>query len=45
LTSAFAVGQIVGPVVVSYVVVPGGGFSLVLMIACAVLVLSAYELS
>jgi hypothetical protein len=45
LTSAFAVGQIVGPIVVSYVVAAGGGFSAALMIACAVLVVSAYELS
>lgn len=45
LTSAFAVGQIAGPIVVSYVVAAGGSFSVALMIACAALVVSAYELS
>jgi predicted MFS family arabinose efflux permease len=45
LTSAFAVGQIVGPIVVSYAVAAGGGFTVALMIACVVLVVSAYELS
>ena len=45
LTSAFALGQIVGPIFVSYVVAAGGNFSVALMIACVVLVVSAYELS
>jgi predicted MFS family arabinose efflux permease len=45
LTSAFAVGQIVGPIVVGYVVAAGGGFTMALMIACVVLVVSAYQLS
>jgi len=45
LTSAFALGQIVGPVIVSYVVAASGSFSVALMIASAVLVVSAYELS
>ena len=45
LTSAFAVGQIAGPIVVSYVVVAGGGFSAALLVAGAVLLLSAYALS
>ena len=44
LTSAFALGQIFGPIVVSYVVA-GGGFSAALLVAGAVLLLSAYELS
>jgi len=45
LTSAFAVGQIAGPIVVSYVVVAGGGFPAALIVAGAVLLLSAYALS
>jgi len=45
LTSAFALGQIFGPIVVSYVVAAGGGFSSALLVAGAVLLLSAYELS
>jgi len=45
LTSAFALGQIVGPVIVSYVVAASGNFSVALMIASAVLVVSAYELT
>jgi predicted MFS family arabinose efflux permease len=45
LTSAFALGQIAGPIVVSYVVAAGGGFSAALLVAGAVLLLSAYELS
>jgi hypothetical protein len=45
LTSAFALGQIFGPIVVSYVVAAGGGFSTALLVAGAVLLLSAYELS
>jgi MFS family permease len=45
LTSAFALGQIFGPIVVSYVVAAGGGFPAALLVAGAVLLLSAYELS
>jgi MFS family permease len=45
LTSAFALGQIVGPLLVSYVATVGGTFALALSIACAALVVSAYELS
>jgi len=45
LTSAFALGQIAGPLVVSYVVAAGGGFSAALLVAGTVLLLSAYELS
>jgi hypothetical protein len=45
LTSAFAVGQIAGPIVVSGVIAAGGGFSTALIVAGAVLLLSAYELS
>jgi predicted MFS family arabinose efflux permease len=45
LTSAFALGQIFGPIVVSYVVAAGGGFSTALLVAGSVLLLSAYELS
>jgi len=45
LTSAFALGQIAGPIVVSYVVAAGGGFSAALLVAGTVLLLSAYELS
>jgi MFS family permease len=44
LTSAFALGQIFGPIVVSYVVAAGGGFPAALLVAGAVLLLSAYEL-
>jgi predicted MFS family arabinose efflux permease len=45
LTSAFALGQIVGPLLVSYVAAAGGTFAMALSIACAALVVSAYELS
>jgi predicted MFS family arabinose efflux permease len=45
LTSAFALGQIAGPLVVSYVVAAGGGFSAALLVAGTMLLLSAYELS
>ena len=45
LTSAFAVGQIAGPIIVSYVIAASGGFSTALIVAGAVLLLSAYELS
>ena len=45
LTAAFAIGQIVGPIVVTSVVAAGGDFSVALMIACVVLIVSAYELS
>ena len=41
LASAFAVGQIGGPVVVRYAVRADGGFAAALVIACAVLVVSA----
>jgi len=44
-TSAFALGQIVGPISVSLVVVAGGGISAALAIACVALVVSAYALS
>lgn len=45
LTSAFALGQIAGPVSVSLVVGAGGNFSAALVIACAALVVSAYALT
>jgi predicted MFS family arabinose efflux permease len=45
LTAAFAVGQIVGPMVVSAVIAAGGDFSVALTIAAVILVLSAYALS
>jgi MFS family permease len=45
LTSAFALGQIVGPLLVSYVTAAGGTFAVALLIACAALLVSAYELS
>jgi hypothetical protein len=38
LASAFAVGQIGGPVVVRYAARADGGFSAALVIACAILV-------
>ena len=43
-TSAFALGQIVGPISVSLVVGAGGGISAALAIACIALVVSAYAL-
>jgi predicted MFS family arabinose efflux permease len=45
LTAAFAIGQIVGPIVVTSAVTAGGDLSVALMMACVVLVVSAYELS
>jgi MFS family permease len=45
MTSAFALGQVAGPVSVSLVVAAGGNVSMALSIACAVLLVSAYALS
>jgi predicted MFS family arabinose efflux permease len=45
MTSAFAVGQIAGPISVSLVVGAGGNVSAALVIACVILVVSAYALS
>ena len=45
MTSAFAFGQIAGPVSVSLVVGAGGNFSAALVIAAVFLVVSAYALS
>ena len=45
MTSAFALGQIVGPVLVSLVVAAGGHVSMALAIACGALLVSAYALS
>jgi uncharacterized MFS-type transporter YbfB len=45
LTSAFALGQIAGPVSVSLVVGAGSNFSAALAVACAALVVSAYALT
>ena len=45
MTSAFALGQIAGPISVSLVVGAGGGVSAALVIACVVLIVSAYALS
>jgi len=45
LTSAFALGQIAGPVSVSLVVGAGGNFAAALAIACAALIVSAYALT
>jgi predicted MFS family arabinose efflux permease len=45
MTSAFALGQIAGPISVSLVVGAGGNVSAALVIACIVLVVSAYALS
>lgn len=44
MTSAFAAGQIIGPLCASYVVDREGDFSPALLLACAVLVLSAAAL-
>jgi MFS family permease len=44
MTSAFAAGQIAGPIFVSYVVGADGDFSKALLVACALLVASAYAL-
>jgi hypothetical protein len=45
LTSAFALGQIAGPISVSLVVSAGGNVSAALVIACVALVVSAYALT
>ena len=45
LTSAFALGQIAGPVSVSLVVGAGGNVAAALVIACVALVVSAYALT
>jgi predicted MFS family arabinose efflux permease len=45
MTSAFALGQIAGPISVSLLVGAGGSMSAALAIACVVLVVSAYALS
>jgi hypothetical protein len=45
LTSAFALGQIAGPISVSLVVGAGGNVSAALVIACVALVISAYALT
>ena len=45
MTSAFALGQIAGPISVTFVVGAGGGFSAALIIACVILVVSAYALT
>lgn len=44
MTSAFATGQIAGPIFVSYVVGADGDFSEALLVACVLLVASAYAL-
>ncbi len=44
LTSAFAAGQIAGPLLVSYFVARAGGFSAALWLACAFLLLSVASL-
>ncbi|MEP7084361.1 MAG: YbfB/YjiJ family MFS transporter [Betaproteobacteria bacterium] len=44
MTSAFALGQLLGPIVVGFVVQATGGFVPVLMLAAAILVLSALSL-
>jgi MFS family permease len=45
MTSAFALGQIAGPISVSYIHGAGGSFSAALLVACVALVMSAYALS
>ncbi len=45
LTSAFALGQVIGPISVSLVVGAGGSFATALVIACLALVVSAYALT
>jgi MFS family permease len=45
MTTAFAVGQIIGPIVVSYAVAAGGGFAIPLFIAAGALALSACGLA
>ena len=44
MTSAFALGQILGPVIVSLVIPSTGGFAPALILAASVLVLSAFLL-
>jgi len=44
MAAAFAVGQIVGPVGVSYLVRAHGGFSEALVVACLLLIASAWDL-
>lgn len=41
MTAAFAAGQIIGPLSVSFVISAGGGFSAALLVACAALVAGA----
>ena len=41
MTTAFAVGQIIGPIVVSYTVAGGGQFATPLLIAAGALTVSA----
>ena len=45
MTSAFALGQIAGPISVSFIHGAGGDFSAALLVACVALVMSAYALS
>jgi MFS family permease len=45
LTSAFALGQVAGPISVSLVVSAGGNVSAALVIACVALLVSAYALT
>ena len=45
MTSAFALGQILGPVLVSSLASRSGGFRLGLVAACALLLMSAYALA
>jgi len=45
MASAFAIGQIVGPVGVSYLVRGGRGFSEALLVACLLLTASAWVLT
>jgi hypothetical protein len=44
MTSAFAAGQIAGPLAVGYMIGPDGDFSRPLLLACALLVASAGSL-
>jgi hypothetical protein len=45
MTAAFALGQIVGPVSVSYTITAGGDFSVALLVASLILGVGAYGLS
>jgi predicted MFS family arabinose efflux permease len=45
MTSAFAVGQILGPVIVGFLVDSSGGFAMTLMLAAALLAVGAMSLS